>query len=306
MHTVTPTPPPTDTTTTDGGLLEEVENEVKVVFDRWSVGQVDWADVLTGAIVVVAAVAIAWLVRRLIRRSAQKTEGAVASALTLIGQLVSIGIYLFALAIVLEVLGFSLGPVLIVIMLVLVLLFALRPVVQNLSAGLLLQLRGLCHPGDLVEVDGETGVVREVNTRAVLLVTADGRLVSLPNDRVIANRLVNYSREGRRRSNIVVRVPGDTDVESLTTRLVPAMASLEAVLTEPAPQVLIVGFDGREVWVEFRFWHDPPLGAESTARDAVGRLLRDTFDSDDLVLADPSSFVRTEVHVQGSASQRDL
>lgn len=305
MDPTTPTPPsdgsvPADGGTVETGLLQEVENEVKVVLDRWSVGQIDWSDVAVGAVVVLVAVAVAWLVRRLIRRSARTMEGAAASALTLIGQLVSVGIYLFAFAIVLEVLGFSLGPVLIVILLVVVLLFALRPVVQNLSAGLLLQLRGLCHPGDLVEVAGEFGVVREVNTRALLLVTADGRLVSVPNDRVIADRLVNYSREGRRRSHIVVRVPGDTDVTALDAQLVPALAELDGVLDEPPPSVLVTGFDGREVWIEFRFWHDPPLAAESAARDEVGRLLRESFDSADMVLADPSSFVRTEVHFEGA------
>jgi small conductance mechanosensitive channel len=291
------TDPTTDPSTVEGGLLQEVENEVKVVLDRWSIGQIDWSDLVIAVAVLVGAVALAWIVRRLLKRSARRMEGVAASAVGLVGQLASIGIYLFAGAIVLEVLGFTLGPVLIVILLVVLLVIALRPVLQNLSSGLLLQLRGLCHPGDLVEIDGVIGVVREVTTRAVLLVTADGRLVSVPNDRVVGDRLVNYSREGRRRSNIVLRMPGHTDVVALDALLVPVIGELDAVLVDPSPQVLVSGFDGREVWIEVRYWHEPSLGAETAARDAVGRLLLETFDSDAVTLADPSYAVKIDGRV---------
>jgi small conductance mechanosensitive channel len=299
MEARTPTPPvdtsggtPPDDSGTEGGLITEVENEVKVVLDRWSVGQIDWSDVWAAVAVLIVAVGLAFVIRRVIRRSTRSMDGAAASAVSMIGQIASVGIYLFAVAIVLEILGFTLGPVLIVALLAVILLVVLRPVVQNLSAGLVLQLRGLCHPGDLVEVDGEVGVVREVNTRAVVLITADGRLISVPNEQVIATKLVNYSTENRRRSAIVVHVPGDTDVDSLGATILAAFEELPSVLDEPTSRMLVTGFDGGRALVEVQFWHESSLDAETAARDEVGRCLRQLFDTSAFTLSNPTMAVR--------------
>lgn len=300
MEARTPTPPvdtsggtPPDDSGTEGGLITEVENEVKVVLDRWSVGQLDWSDVWAAVAVLVVAVGAAFVVRRVIRRSTRSMDGAAASAVSMIGQIVSVGIYLFAVAIVLEILGFTLGPVLIIALLAVILLVVLRPVVQNLSAGLVLQMRGLCHPGDLVEVDGEIGVVREVNTRAVVLITADGRLISVPNEQVIATKLVNYSTENRRRSGIVVHVPGDTDVDALGSAVLAALHELPSVLDEPGSRMLVTGFDGGRTLVEVQFWHASSLDAETAARNAVGRSLRQLFETSEFTLSSPTVVVHS-------------
>ncbi|MDH3707471.1 MAG: mechanosensitive ion channel family protein, partial [Acidimicrobiia bacterium] len=153
-------------------------------------------------------------------------------------------------ALVLVILGFTLGPVLIIGLLVIVLFLVLRPVIQNFTAGLVLQMRGHCQPSDIVEIDGELGTVEEVNTRAVVLHTADGRTVVLPNDQVIAGKLINYSKLGRRRSHITVRLPPDADVGAFTRHVGVVLGPLPAVLDDPAPQVLLSGFDGQQPWAD--------------------------------------------------------
>ncbi|MGI9603475.1 MAG: mechanosensitive ion channel domain-containing protein, partial [Acidimicrobiales bacterium] len=159
----------------DGDLTTEIDNTIKVALDKWSVGQIGWPDFWLALGVLAIAVVLAYLVRRFIRYSTGALDGTAAAAVALTGQLVSVGIYLFAVALVLEILGFTLGPVLILGLLVVVLFLVLRPLVQNLTSGLVLQLRGHCQPGELVEIDGELGTVVEVNTRAVVLLAPDGR-----------------------------------------------------------------------------------------------------------------------------------
>lgn len=277
----------------DGGASSEVDDAINVVVDNWSVEQVDWADVGVAVAVLAVAVGLAYLVRRLIRRSTRRLEGTAAAAVAMTGQLVSIGVYLFATAIVLEILGFTLGPVLIIGLLVIVLFLVLRPVIQNLTSGLVLQMRGHCQPGDLVEIDGELGTVDEVNTRAVVLVAPDGRTVVLPNDQVIAGKLINYSRLGRRRSHITVRLPPDMDIAAFTDAVLAVIDDLSAVLDEPVPQVLLSGFDGEQPWADIYFWFEPDIETELTARDAVGRAVAALVAGSALELSDSSMVVRT-------------
>jgi small-conductance mechanosensitive channel len=182
--------------------------------------------------------------------------------------------------------GFTLGPVIIVALLAAAVLLVLRPIVQNISSGLILQLRGSCLPGDVVEIAGETGVVQEINARAVVVTTIDGRTVLFPNDEVIAGKLINHSTLGIRRAHIEVRIPGDADIAGIDARIIEALALLPAVLDEPEPSVQVTGFDGRHMWVAVQFWSDPdPVGQEA-ARDQVGRALRDLFVAAELKLSE--------------------
>ena len=286
-----PTPPPTDGGgDVEGDLTSEVDSTIKVALDKWSIGQIGWPDVWLAIAVFAFAILLAYLVRRLIKRSTRSLDGSAAATIAVLGQIVSVGIYLFAIAIVLEVLGFTLGPVLIIALLVVVLLIVLRPVVQNLSSGLLLQLRGQCRPGDVVAIDGEVGTVEEVNTRAVILATADGRTVVLPNDKVITDKLINYSRLGRRRSHITIMLPGDTDLDLMTERVLEVLEGLPGVLGDPAPAVRVTGFGGTQIWADVQFWFSPEIGAEMTARDQVGRALSRLANAG-IRLSDSSSIV---------------
>ena len=283
-------PPADDGGDVAGDLASEVDSGIKVALDKWSIGQIGWPDFWLAIAVFAAAVLLAYLIRRLIKRSTRSLDGSAAAAIAVLGQMVSVGIYLFAIAIVLEVLGFTLGPVLIIALLVVVLLVVLRPIVQNLSSGLLLQLRGQCRPGDVVAIDGEVGTVEEVNTRAVVLATADGRTVLLPNDKVIADKLINYSRRGRRRSHITVMLPGDTDLDSMTQRVIELLMELPGVLGDPPPAVVVTGFGGTQIWADVQFWYSPEIEAEITARDQVGRALSRLANTD-FRLSDSSSIV---------------
>ena len=118
----------------EGEVTSELDSGIKVALDKWSGGQIGWPDVWLSLAILAIAVCLAYLVRRLILRSTRTLDGSAAAAVAFIGQIVSAGIYLFAAAIVLEVLGFTLGPVLILGLLVVVLLIVLRPIVQNLSS----------------------------------------------------------------------------------------------------------------------------------------------------------------------------
>ena len=198
---------------------------------------------------------------------------------TEISQLISVGIYAFSLAIVLEILGFTLGPVLIIIALGFVLLIVFRPVIVNLSAGLFLQLRGYCRPGDVVMIDGETGRVDEVNARSVVLDAIDGRTVILPNDQVIAGKIVNYTRLGRRRSHITLRLGPDADLDAATSATESTLLGLGSVLDDPPPRLVVTGFDGPQIWVEVHYWSEPDVEHEIAARDEVGRALSRLFPS---------------------------
>ncbi|MGI9614235.1 MAG: mechanosensitive ion channel family protein [Acidimicrobiales bacterium] len=285
-------------------LVSGVGTELEVGVDRWSTGQIGLADVVVAGAVLAVAVVGAWIVRRIFDRMASRLDGPAATASLIGGQVVSVAIYLFAAAIVLEIMGFSLGPVVVLVTVVVVGLLLLQPVIWNLSAGLLLQLRSPFRPGDVVETNEVLGTVEEVNTRTVVLATSDGRTVHLPNRKVLDEMVVNYSDLGRRRSELTLRLAAGVDVDDVTDRLQEALVDVGYVLQNPPPTIVVTGFDGCQLCLQMLFWHRPELSAERVARDRVARATAAVVGAPNFLLADPAIIVRSPGPANNASQSR--
>jgi small-conductance mechanosensitive channel len=254
-----------DGDSTSDDLLSEVGNEVKVTLDRWSVGQLGVSDLIVAGSVVVVGGLLAWLASRVAKRIARRRDGAARVAIATIGLVLGSSIMLLAIAIALEVLGFSLGPILVLILLVVAALLLLRPLMTNLSSGLLLQVRGSLAAGDLISTNGVLGTVREINARSVVLETADGRQVHVPNADVLDGAIENYSALGHRRSFFDVTFESTVDIDRATAAIGRAVGAADGVLDDPAPSVWPRGVVGRFVAVRVFIWHAPTIDAELEA-----------------------------------------
>ena len=87
-----------------------------------------------------------------------------------------------------------------------ILALALRGIADNFASGIVLQTRRPIHIGDEVESLGYVGNVLDMDSRAVVIETFDGRTVHLPNSEVLGDPLINHSTKGARRSEVEVRV----------------------------------------------------------------------------------------------------
>jgi small-conductance mechanosensitive channel len=101
----------------------------------------------------------------------------------------------------------------------------LRGVAANFGAGLVLQTGGPFNPGDVVELMGYVGVVKELNGRAVVLETDAGDTTFFPNGEVVSNAMINRSRLAGRRSELEVTVPLDRPPEEIHELTLSAIAS---------------------------------------------------------------------------------
>ncbi|HYJ24876.1 MAG TPA: mechanosensitive ion channel domain-containing protein [Acidimicrobiia bacterium] len=92
-----------------------------------------------------------------------------------------------------------------VIVIGVILALALRGIAENFAAGIVLQTRRPIEVGDEVDSLDYVGDVIEMNGRAVIIETFDGRRVHLPNSEVLSNPLVKHTDRGARRSDVEVR-----------------------------------------------------------------------------------------------------
>lgn len=92
---------------------------------------------------------------------------------------------------------------------------ALQGSLSNFAAGVLLVIFRPFRSGEYVDLGGAEGTVQEIQIFSTTLATADGKIVVVPNNRIISGNIVNYTREPYRRIQIIVGVSYNADIDDV-------------------------------------------------------------------------------------------
>ncbi|AMB59694.1 hypothetical protein AWU67_13410 [Microterricola viridarii] len=224
-------------------------------------------DLLIATLVVVAGWVVSIFVKRGVTALLTRTPGISPGATLLIARIAKYVVILLGIGIGLSFLGASVQPLLAIAIIVgVVIALALRGVADNFAAGVVLQSRHPIKPGDEIATDDYVGTVLELNGRTVILRTADGRTVHVPNGRLLQDPVVNHSQAGARRSEVEVRVAaGVLPPERLGEVLSAAASAVDGVQTTEPARTLIVSVEPRRVTARVQYWHHPMRGVTVTS-----------------------------------------
>ncbi|AKA38195.1 small-conductance mechanosensitive channel MscS [Yersinia ruckeri] len=90
---------------------------------------------------------------------------------------------------------------------------ALQGSLSNFAAGVLLVAFRPFRAGEYVDLGGIAGTVVQVQIFSTTLRTVDGKIIVVPNGKIIANNIINTSREPNRRTDITIGVAYDADID---------------------------------------------------------------------------------------------
>ena len=230
----------------------------------------------------IATLVIAWIAGRYagrgVMRLASRLDGVNDDLRQLAGRVAKYSCWLLGAGIALTFLGAENQPLLAAALIVAVVaILAIRGVTDNFAAGVVIQSRRPVHIGDEIEVLDQTGIVREMNSRAVVIETFDGRMVHLPNSKVLDEPLANHTLVGARRAEVEVRVEHTGPVTDLLDTLREAAAAAEGVVPDRAVTATLVGTDPERVRVIVRYWHRPMTSYAATTAvvEALASVLAD-------------------------------
>ena len=117
--------------------------------------------------------------------------------------------------------------------------FAAQRTLSNVISGLLIALSQPLRLGDRVEVDGQKGVVEEIELSYTFIRRDDGSRVVIPNEKLASDTIVNATIVSPDRvAEISVTLPLTTELEPALTALTDEMSDL------PGAEVYVAGLDG--------------------------------------------------------------
>lgn len=120
--------------------------------------------------------------------------------------------------------------------------FAAQTSVSNFISGFFIVSEKTFAQGDVINVDGTTGIVYSIDAMSVKLRTFDNQLIRLPNETLIKSKVANITRFPVRRLNIEILVTYGTDIERVRTVLMELVAECPNALRNPEPLFMVTGF----------------------------------------------------------------
>jgi small conductance mechanosensitive channel len=135
---------------------------------------------------------------------------------------------------------------------------SLQGTLGNFASGVMLILFRPYKIGDVVNVAGYIGKVEGIEVFNTLLLTADNRLVTIPNGQIVGGSIENLSAMPQRRIDLVFGIGYDDDIKKAKAILDEVVGDDERILAEPAPTVAVSELADSSVNFVVRPWVNTP------------------------------------------------
>jgi potassium efflux system protein len=132
--------------------------------------------------------------------------------------------------------------------------FGLQNIVNNFISGLILLFERPIKVGDMLVIDGQWGIVKEIRVRSTIFQSSDRFVFIIPNSELISNKILNWTHYGPtiNRLTLKVGVSYDSDVRQVTRVLDEVCRANPRVVLDPPPQVFFEAYGDSSL--NFNIW----------------------------------------------------
>ncbi len=210
---------------------------------------------VTAIVVLIAGFVAARFVSGIIRARMEKIEKIDKTLIPVVAQLSHYTILVFTLILVLAEFGIQTTSIIAVLGAAgLAIGLALQGTLQNVAAGIMLLVIRPFQVGDYIEAGGASATVDEIGLFMTRMHTPQGIFIAVPNSKIWADTIVNYSKRAVRRLDILVGISYDDDIDHAVEVLMDLLNKESRILNRPEPLVVVKGLGESSVDIEIRAW----------------------------------------------------
>lgn len=181
---------------------------------------------------------VAWLVKA-INRALVRTE-LDATALQFLCKVATVVLTIVLVLAALQVVGVPMTSMIAVLGAAgLAIGLALKDSLSNIASGVMLVALKPFRVGDVVNINGEGGVVEAISIFQTRLRGADNQTIVLPNSLVTSDSIINSTPDVRRRVELVIGIGYDDDIDQARAIIMDIINADNRVLAEPAADVVV-------------------------------------------------------------------
>ena len=131
---------------------------------------------------------------------------------------------------------------------------AVQDVLSNVAGGMVLLFSKPFTLGDYISTGEGDGTVAEITLTHTKLDTPGGQRVMLPNSKLVAGQITNYTVRGVRRADHVITASYNDEPETVRKACLKALERTPNILPDPAPQVVLTAYGESSIEYHVRFW----------------------------------------------------
>jgi len=169
--------------------------------------------------------------------------------------------------------------------------FALQGTLSNFASGLMIMLYRPYDIGDVVDVAGIIGTVESMTLVSTSIVTADNRLMVVPNNSIWGNIITNVTHSDTRRVDMTFGIGYDDNIEQAQKVMEQILSEHPLVLKDPAPTIKVNELADSSVNFICRPW--VKTADYWTVLWEVTRTVKERFDEEGISIPYPQS----DIHV---------
>ena len=211
--------------------------------------------IITSVFVIMTGLLISRGLARLIKKSSSGKNNLDNTIRSLLRHIVSYGIFIICVIIILNV--FNVNTASLVALLGaagIAVGLALKDTLGNIAAGIILFFLGSYHIGEFIEFGSISGTVKEISLFSTILETPDGIYISTPNASIWGNPLKNFTRNGKRRMELSVRISLTDSIDTAYRVLNDVISNETRFLQDIKPQIIVQSIQESSVNLSLRAW----------------------------------------------------
>jgi potassium efflux system protein len=133
--------------------------------------------------------------------------------------------------------------------------FGLQSIVNNLVSGVIIAFERPIQVGDLIEVGGKLGVVKEIGVRSSKINNNAGADIIIPNGDLLSQHLINWTMQDRSKQiEFMLGIPYDSDIKNVQKIILDTLAGNEEIMTTPIPAIVVNQFGEKTLDLKIQFW----------------------------------------------------
>ncbi|WP_049911548.1 mechanosensitive ion channel family protein [Natrinema limicola] len=183
---------------------------------------------------------------------------------------------------------------------------AMQNVISNFVAGVFIYTDKPFRIGDWIEWDDGTysGVVEDISLRVTRVRTFDNELLTVPNSALTDNVLKNPVDADKLRLKFVFGIGYDDDIQQATDIIVAEAERHPNIMDDPAPSVRLTELGSSDVGLQSRFWIADPSRADFVRiRGEYVTAVKQRFDEEGIDIPYPVRTLEGGLHLESGSGQ---
>ncbi|NQY05711.1 MAG: mechanosensitive ion channel [Flavobacteriaceae bacterium] len=220
--------------------IQETASEANIWLEKGLELIVDYGPKVIGAILI--WIIGSWVIRRILKVASKIMDkrnydetlkgflnnllGGILRVLVILSILGTLGVETTSFAAILAAAGLAIG-------------MALQGSLSNFAGGVMLMIFKPFKIGDLIEGQGELGVVKEIQIFTTHLLTPENKLAIIPNGTLSNGNIINYSTEDMLRIDLTIGIGYGENIKQAKDLIMETLLNDPKILKNPAPTVAV-------------------------------------------------------------------